>query len=379
MYKLSTARQSSPFSNYFSLAAALALATIAPSALAQDAPAPAAKTEAPVKKSTAEADSKKSEDKAEPAKADETKAETAEEKSAAPTEEEIEAARVSFEAGKTAFEAGDFATAEAEFQKANKTIPSPHAEYWIASALDKVDEKNEKTEDVVAAYSKFLSNPGAAHVGASEVADAQARLAELKKLLPASLKLVTTPAGAAVTVDGKPVEGTTPLTLELTDGPHKLELSLADHETQVIEFDAEGGSSVEQQLTFDEVEIAPEPVLVAATATPKEKSIVPAVVTLSIGGAGLIAGTVFGILALNAKSAFNDDPTESNADKAERNALIADMSFGIALTLGITGVVLLTSKDEADTAQAKKKPSTRLMVAPYGNRHGGGAAARLTF
>jgi hypothetical protein len=102
-----------------------------------------------------------------------------------------------------------------------------------------------------------------------------------------------------------------------------------------------------------------------------------------LAGAGLITGTVFGIMALNSKSKFNDNPTTESADAAERNALIADMSFGIALTLGITGIVLLTAKDkDADTAAAAKRSKLargELIVAPYASRRGGGAAARLAF
>ena len=106
---------------------------------------------------------------------------------------------------------------------------------------------------------------------------------------------------------------------------------------------------------------------------------VPAYVTLGIAGASAVLGTVFGIKALGAKSDFDDNPTTSKADDVERNALIADMAFGVAVTLGITGVVLLTTSDEPVEAQAAKLDKSRWQLAPYASPQGGGAAARFAF
>jgi hypothetical protein len=105
---------------------------------------------------------------------------------------------------------------------------------------------------------------------------------------------------------------------------------------------------------------------------------VPAYVTLGLAGAGIAVGTVFGVMALNDKSDFDDNPTTDKADEVERNALISDMAFGVALTLGITGVVLLTSSD--DEPEAKQTASKdKLVVAPFVTPKAGGAAARWTF
>ncbi|MFO0571126.1 MAG: hypothetical protein U0263_36170 [Polyangiaceae bacterium] len=126
---------------------------------------------------------------------------------------------------------------------------------------------------------------------------------------------------------------------------------------------------------------SPPPAEPAQPAEPRSK--VPAYVTLGIAGAGALVGTWFGIQALGAKKDFNDDPTTDNADKVERNALIADMAFGVAITLGVTGVVLLTSSDAPEASKEKasrrKAPGAAFRVAPFMSPTGGGAAARLTF
>jgi hypothetical protein len=116
---------------------------------------------------------------------------------------------------------------------------------------------------------------------------------------------------------------------------------------------------------------------------------VPAYVTLGLAGAGAIVGGVFGGLALKAKGEYNSakKPTADMADKVDRNALISDMSFAVALTFGVTGVVLLLTNDsppEAKAAKAhepapKKVASPRGFITPYAGPTGGGAAALVQF
>jgi hypothetical protein len=295
---------------------------------------------------------------------------------AGPSEQEQADAKLAFEAGTKAFGEENYEAALSEFKAALDKVPSAHAQYWVARAMDAVDTKSENTAAVVSAYSTFLSNPAAAHVEAEHVAQAQARVVELKKLLPALIKLATVPAGATVIIDGKKHSSTTPLEVELAAGAHRFEISLEGYEPTMVEMDLQGGSTVEQEVSLSEAE--PSPVVATpATQPPVKRSLVPAAVTLGLGGAGLISGTLFGIMALGAKKDFNDNPTTANADTAERNALIADMSFGIALTLGITGIVLLTAQDEEAAAEVAQK--RRMLVAPYADKKGGGIAGLLRF
>lgn len=291
-----------------------------------------------------------------------------------PSAEQQAQARSAFEAGKKAYDAGDYVTAEAEFKKAYELIPIPHAEYWIAASVDK---QNKDAAATVAAYELFLSNPGASHVGEDKVAESKARVAELKKTLPAKYTFTTTTPGATVTVDDGAKSGTTPFTVELTPGTHKVHTEQPGYESATAEIVVEGGSLVEQPLALTQLAVQDDPAAAAPPPPPPEpRSKVPAYVTLGLGAAGLISGTVFGILALDAKSQYDSNPTSEKADEVERNALIADMSFGVALTLGITGIVLLTSGDEPEQAAAT---AGRLVVAPYASHTGGGAAAHLTF
>jgi len=122
---------------------------------------------------------------------------------------------------------------------------------------------------------------------------------------------------------------------------------------------------------------------VDAPPPPEEKSMVPAYVTLGIAGAGAVVGSIFGVMALQDKNDYDDgEYTTEKADAVERNALIADMAFGVAITLGVTGIVLLTSGDSQEESVKHTRPlpkKAQLHVAPYVSPYGGGAAARLTF
>lgn len=293
-----------------------------------------------------------------------------------PSSEQIQAAKAAFTAGTEAHAAADFAKAESEFRKAHELIPSPHAEYWIADSMDK---QNKPTRSVYEAYVLFLTNPAAAHVGEDKVNAAQERAAALKATLPATVLVETTPAGAQMTVDGKAHEGVTPLEIELNAGTHRLEFQLEGYDPAAVELDAEAGTKVRAPIEL--AKSAPvsstAPVVETATDEPTPKSKVPAYVTLGVGAAGLITGTIFGILALSGKNDFDRNPTNEKADEVERNALISDMSFGIAITLGITGIVLLTAQDDPGTPTAKKAPN--MVMAPFASPTGGGAVAQIKF
>jgi hypothetical protein len=306
---------------------------------------------------------------------------------AKPDKKTRDAARKSYGAGEKAYESGDYAAAYDHFKKANDLIPSPHAEYWMGMAL----YKQGKDAEAVSQLEKFLAHPGASKVGDERLSEAKKALDELKAKQGGELNLVTTPAGATVMVDGEAQKGETPMVLKLKPGAHKITISSSGYETKEMEVNVTAGQRTDQNVELKLAEAAPEPAPKPAPVaeTPEEpapppepRSKVPAYVTLGIAGVSAAVGTFFGIRALGAKSDFDDDPSTDAADDVERNALIADMAFGVAITLGVTGVVLLTSSDAPASPKEearKRAPKARLDFAPYAGPTGGGAAARLTF
>ncbi|MFO0565902.1 MAG: PEGA domain-containing protein [Polyangiaceae bacterium] len=313
---------------------------------------------------------------------------------AKPDPKKRDAARKAYQEGEKAFNAGKYAEAYSSFKKAHDILPSPHAEYWMALALD----KQGKTEDAAAAMEKLLASAEVSKLGDEKIGQIKSRLSEIKGKQTGELSLQTNPPGAAVSVDGNAQPGETPMILKLAPGAHSITVTNPGYEKQELKIDVTAGQRVDKNFELkasDAGPAAPAPAPVdtpppAAEPTEKSepaqpaqpKSKVPAYVTLGIAGASAAVGAFFGVKALGAKSDFNDTPTTDNADKVERNALIADMAFGVAITLGVTGIVLLTSGDSepAKEKSALKAPKrARLNVAPYATPHGGGAAARFTF
>lgn len=382
-------RRSTPLAPFSRLAlvaalpalAALGVTAYAPAAHAGDAKAPAAKAEKPAAKAE------------KPIKTDPADKAAAPEKAKAPDKKTRDAARKAYGEGEKAFAAGDFSAAQAGYSKANELIPTPAAAYWIAKSLD----QGGKTDDAIKAYEELLADPNASRIGEDKMGDAQTRLTALKATLIGEVKVVTTPPGALLAVDGQPQAGQTPIVLKLAPGPHKLTLSAPGYDAKDQDVDVKAGAKLDQKVDLQQhvalpADLPPTPEVAAAAPTlppaPAEKhSKVPAYVTLGIATGGAIIGTIFGVQALGSKSDFNKNPTTKSADDTERNALIADMAFGVAVTLGVTGIVLLTSSDDSDSPAKTAKlqhlqhlpPKATFRVTPYLGRESGGAAARITF
>jgi tetratricopeptide (TPR) repeat protein len=295
-----------------------------------------------------------------------------------------------FEAGKALADSGKFVEAIASFEKADAKVPNPAPRFAIAEAYDKLN----KPAEAVAAYKDFLGRNPPEDKNAAKIKTAKERIAALEPKIPASLTVKVSPAdakGLQVLVDGSPAAGA----VSLAPGDHKIEAKAEGFEPHSESKTLKANDKVELAVTLKALPApAPTPAPVAAAPAPtpapvpapapapapvaaQKSSNVPAFVTLGIAGAGAVLGTTFGILALRAESDFDASPTEDNAQKAERNALISDMSFGVALTFGITGAVLLFSggDDAADAKSAFTKP----IIAPFASATGGGAVARWQF
>ena len=307
-----------------------------------------------------------------------------------PDKKTRDAARKAYGEGEKLYAANDFAGAYTAFSKALELIPTPAAAYWAAKSLD----QQGKTDDAIKAYETLLADPNISRLGDEKTGDAQTRVATLKAGQVGEVTVTSAAIGALLSVDGVAQTGQLPIVLKLAPGPHKLTLSAPGFDAKDVDLDVKAGTKVDQKIDLAEhVAPPPEPAPVPEVAPappppppPAEKhSKVPAYVTLGIATGGAIMGTIFGVQALQSKSDFDSKPTTKSADDTERNALISDMAFGVAVTLGVTGIVLLTSSDDTSgTAPAKAAklhlpPKGTFHVTPYIGRESGGAAARLTW
>lgn len=296
-----------------------------------------------------------------------------------------------FKDAEAKFDKGDCAGALPLYRQADATSASPAPKYKIAVCVDRAGQAVE----AVAAWQAFLDAKPDGDKLKDKIPEAQKRIEELKKT-PAKVKVATVPEAPPnlkIMVDDVAQPGRE---LSLPPGKHKLAIT-ADGYTPVSEEITVGFGEtrdlsvplVAQQPPAPIAAAEPPPALpppapaagpVAPEPPPEPRSPIPAYVSFGLAGAGVVMGTVFGIMALGAKSTFEDDKTAENADAVERNSAIADISFASAVGFGAAGLVLLLSDDTPDPPKAgAAQPRKKAFVAPYVGPTGAGAAARLTF
>jgi len=295
-----------------------------------------------------------------------------------PTPEAVERARTAYARGQQAFTAGDFATALQAFEEAYSNVPNPIVLVSIGESAAKLG----RVETALAAYDAYLrARPDAPD--RDEVAQKRAAFAAAQA--PARLRLISEPAGADVILDGQLIGRVTPVEIEVRPGTHRVSFVLVGYETGRITSELKPGGSDQQSVTLKP---QPLPPVAAAPLTPAQPEPPPPlltpqpphaaiIVTASLGAAGLIAGSVLGILALKERSDFNNNPTEAGADRGERLALFSDVGFGIGAMSLITTAVLLFTHDPPRSADDRE--SARFELIPSFTTQSASASAKVRF
>ncbi len=309
------------------------------------------------------------------------------------------AAGAHFKKGKELFEKKNYKEAKEEFMKAEEILPAPQAELFIG----KCAEENGEFADAASWYQKAIDS---GKLKDADQTDAKGRLDGLKKK-PAKVKITSDPTGGTITVDGKAIADKTPAEIELTPGSHKISVKAEGKKenTQDVDVAPFTGAAVVAKLeAAGPVEAADDPFKTKPPETkPPETATGPTAPPSSgdtgtgkrdmtwvyvTGGAAVVAlgvGTFFGLAAMSDKKDFDDKPTRDTRDKGTRDALIADMGFGIGLTLGVTAAVLYFTSPAKEASAAKKPAPTKMAFAPFigaPTAHGpsvAGAAAMFNF
>jgi len=302
-------------------------------------------------------------------------------------------AKKAYTDGEKKFKAGDYAGALADFQAADSVKQTPHAARYIGLCQDNLGH----LQDAVVAYERFLADvpPKLAEQG-----DEIRKRVTAIKAMPGKVHVETAPPGATITLDGKALPNVTPTDIDAAPGKHSIKLSAENRVPQEKEVEVAYASTQNLKADLEEKPAPPPPPpppppVAAVPAAPppppaaetKGSSTVPALITGGLAVAALGLGTVFGVMALQDKSDFDKTPTSSKADDGENHALIADMAFGVAVTLGVTSAVLFFTSGSESSPTAKAAMPVRaakpaklpLSVTPIVTPHGGGAGATLRF
>lgn len=275
---------------------------------------------------------------------------------------DVAAARELATEGVILADAGKCEQAIDKLARAEKLFHAPTILGRLGECQVEVGKLVEGTENL----QKVIREPlGAAPPGAFVAARARAqKVLAIAQPKIAKLTIFVEPETATVTVDGSPISSASLGTPRPTDpGLHAIEARAPGHQPMVknISLTTSQVASITLKLepTPDEPtppkEPTPEPpakVVVTKPTPPAERAPVDrtaAYVALGIGTAGLVAGTTFGLLALDQKSALDDAcvdkrcgrDAQSTLDDAQRWAAFSSVGFAVGIAGLAAGTVLL--------------------------------------
>lgn len=294
-----------------------------------------------------------------------------------------ELAKQAYANGKSLFEQGVYAEALKEFQKAYELSPHP----VVLKSIAECQVRSNDIQGAIESFERYLAE----RPSAPDAEDTKTKIANLKGAL-GRVDITSIPDGASVEIDGESTGKTTPLSLEVNPGMHTVNLMISGFKPlQKDVMVKEGETKALPVNFFDEGErVALEPF--PTEEAPVEEEVeeesegpdyTAAWVCVGITGAALIAGSVFGLVAMSDQSEFDDNPSESLADSAESMALAADISFGVAGAAAVVGLVLfLTAEDESEsepgTGDAASDEAS-LKILPVAGKDAAGLAASIRF
>lgn len=309
-------------------------------------------------------------------------------------------ARTQFNQGVADYDAGRYREALAAFEAAYRAAPHPAVRVNMANCFEQLGQYVEALFN----YRRFLEESGA-NVTPEQREEVETAIARIAPKV-GTLIIKVEPRTATLTIDGKEARRTPDGALQLVAGMHYIGASAPGFQPMERSVDVKGGGDTALQLTLSP-EQAPvlDPELAAASdeepvevggddeAPPEDapeasegESRVLLWSAVGLTGGLLIAGSVSGGLALKYQKDFDaavarsndstlDDATrdaaelegQDAADRADRNALLADVFLGAAvLSGGASLLIWLLGRNEAATS------SVSLRLGPMMPRRGGG-------
>lgn len=294
-------------------------------------------------------------------------------------------AKTRYEQGAAAYAAGRYKDAVDLFLEADSLAPSAPLSFNIARAYEKLGDDS----GALRWFRDYLRRaPDAAN--AKEVQGIVDKLeSRLSQKGVQQLTVMSTPSGATVTVDSRPV-GVTPWTGDLLPGRHSVGLSLRGYEDKAQEVDLAAHRAQDVTIAL-QAQAAPAnapaaAVAPSATASPSEPAkdqpretgskglgIWPWV-TLGAGGAALGGALVFELMRRSSESDAEADNTQvgyqEKLEEMESQQTTARILAGVGGALVIAGGVLLV----VDMGSSGSEKAASLSVAPTP----GGAFATAT-
>ncbi|NNE17960.1 MAG: PEGA domain-containing protein [Myxococcales bacterium] len=272
--------------------------------------------------------------------------------------------------GRQLFEASRYEAAEQAWLRAFELKRDP----TLLVAVADTRQRRGDAPGAVAMLEQYLVE----RPDAPDAESVNVRIANLLKS-PAVLLVRSEQAGLAILLDGVPSTKKTPAQLEVEPGVHTV--VVVGDGSQVGEQTVQVGYGELRELDFGpqetsevRLERSEEARLAAQLEIEREDQTIRRAVisTGSIAAASVVAGAVLGGLALRQDRDYRTNPTTQGADRGERLALFADISFGLAVLSAITSFTLfMTHKNK----RKRERETARLHIETRGT----GASATLRF
>lgn len=291
-------------------------------------------------------------------------------------------ARTHYQSGSSYYEQGRYEDALREFEEALR-LSSPARRGALLFNIGQAHERLGHIEQAIGSFRQYLEA-----VPDADDADVVAeRIRTLQGRLDATaITLEVSEAGAHVLVDGED-RGQTPLAgpVRVTPGSHEVRVEKTGFQAFSVRVSVPPGESVSVQANLMALASANDAHQEGFVAPPPEElphrepsgpGIAPWIF-LGVGGVGLVGGGIMGVVALGARNDANDAASGERGDydearkRAKRNALIADVGFGVAVVAGAIGTVLLLTSGGGDEERAATGGPT---VVPVVMRGGAGLA-----
>lgn len=282
------------------------------------------------------------------------------------------AAEALFRQGREAADSGDFATACEKFKESNRLDPAVGTVFNIADCEERLGR-------LATAWQLFQEVAQRLPPGDDRQGIAKGRARALEPRLPKlAVRLsATAPAGTLVQRDGVELGAASLETaLPVDPGPHQVSAGAPGHQTRVFDvvlreaesksLDVEPGSKVSGSVVTD----------ASGDAAPSSNQRSVGYVVGGIGLAGLVVGTVAGVMVLERKGTVDDNcDAAKHCNQEGFDAAESGRTLGVVTTTGLVvgavgvglGAYLILSSPK------ERGPQTALV--PSGEPNG----ARLTF
>jgi len=198
------------------------------------------------------------------------------------------------------------------------------------------------------------------------------------------ISVETNPAGALITIDGTAQATPAPVVIHLLPGDHEVAFSADGYEAQTRSLTAAKG---EKTTLYVDLAVPPPAPAQPELLDPFEDDAQPATgpeanpaaapadaigpppafwVMAAITGVGVVSGTVFGTMALRDENDYEETGSDATKESGERSAIIADVSFGVAIAAAVSGaIILIVHHSKKDTkGKAGSADNGRLQFSP---------------